>query len=194
MPASPRVLTSRTVVLIAVALVTASTASAQEPAAAAPAPAEAATAPLRLPAAFYDVVGVWDLGWGDAPGRGRPAARAAVATQRVVRGPNGQTVVRNVPAPIGPPATSRFMLAADSVLYRRGSDWAEFAVADITAIEEVRWPAASATGWVAVSYVKYNIEETVYFRQTNAMNQATLLATFRHALDVSRARDGTARE
>lgn len=156
--------------------------------------AEPAAVPLRLPAALYDVVGAWDLGWGDAPGRGRPTASAAVATQTVVRGPNGTTTVRNAPAPVGQAALSRFIVDADSILYRRGSDWAEIAIADVTEIAEVRRPESNTRGWVRVTYAVRNGEQSIYFRQANATSQATLVATLRRAVEVNRARAETARE
>jgi hypothetical protein len=141
---------------------------------------------LRLPAALYDVVGAWDLGWGDAPGRGRPGVTAAVATQTVVRGPNGSSVVRNPPAQVGQAALSKFIIGIDSVLYRRGSDWAEFAVDEITSIEETRRPENNRRGWVKVTWVARGIEQSIYFRQANASSQATLTATLRRAIELNR--------
>jgi uncharacterized protein YgiM (DUF1202 family) len=164
------------------------------PVAAAQESAPSDVAPLRLPAALYDVVGAWDLGWGDSPGRGRPAVTAAAVNRTVVRGPNGSVSMRNAPAPVGQAAMSQFVIAADSILYRRGADWAEIAVASVVRIEEVRWPEANQRGWVKVTYEVASGEESIFFRQSNATSQATLAATLRKAVEVNRASAGTARE
>jgi hypothetical protein len=150
------------------------------------APGERAAAPpLRLPAALYDVRGVWELGWGDAPGRGRPTVRAAAATETAVVGPN-RAARRAPPTPIGEQALSQFMIRVDSIVYRRGSDVAEIAVANITSIEEVRWPEKNQRSWIKVTWVARGIEQTMHFQQANASSQATLLATFRHAVELNR--------
>jgi len=165
------------------AVATPTTSTAQDAAAPAASAASVAPAtPLRLPAALYDVVGAWDLGWGDAPGRGRPAMSGAVtAATRISGGRSSAT-------PTGlTPAQSSFIISADSVLYRRGADWAEIAVADILSVNEVRWPDANQRGWVEVMYALRGGEGKIYFRQLNASSQATLAATFRRAIEVNRA-------
>ena len=160
-----------------------STSAAQDAAApSAPPQSAAAAAPLRLPAALYDVVGAWDLGWGDGPGRGRPGmSGAGSAASRISGG-------RSTTTPTGlTPAQSSFIISADSVLYRRGADWAEIAVADILTVTEVRWPEANQRGWVELTYAMRGGEGKIYFRQLNASSQATLAATFRRAVEVNRA-------
>jgi hypothetical protein len=174
------------VILLALSAPTSLVAQASSAPAASAAPS--ADAPLRLPAALYDVVGAWDLGWGDGPGRGRPAVTAAVATQTVVRGPNGAVTTRNAPAPVGQSALSRFMVDADSILYRRGSDWAEIALADVVSIDEVRYPESNVRSWVKVTYAVRGGEDWIYFRQANASSQARFAATLRRAVEVNRSR------
>jgi hypothetical protein len=163
-----------------------------------PAEPAVATAPeanaLRLPAPLYDVVGAWDLGWGDAPGRGRPGVSGSASIARA-NGGAANVGWRGAGAPVQTNTVpSQFMIREDSILYRRGSDRAAIAVAHILRIEEVRWPAANQRAWVKVVYEVVEGEESMFFRQANASSQATLLATIESAVKLNRARQEMVRE
>jgi hypothetical protein len=194
MPVVPRSLVGFATGLVVLAVCAPAPLAAQQPAGPAASSVPAAEAPLRLPAALYDVVGAWDLGWGDAPGPGRSSPTAAVVAQRVVRGPNGAVTMRNEPTPIGRAALSNFSVDVDSILYRRGSDRAEIAIADVIAIDEVRYPESNLRSWIRVTYATRGGHDWIYFRQVNASSQASFAATLRRAVEVNRSRTEADRE
>jgi hypothetical protein len=130
------------------------------------APTVGAQTPATLPAPFYDVEVHEQLGFADSePRRGF--------------GTGG--------GPFGP---SRFIISADSLLYRRGSQYAEISISAFVSVDEIRRPAANQNSWVKITYLVGDDERQLFVRRTGTRGQGQLLATLRLAME----RNAAARE
>ena len=93
----------------------------------------------------------------------------------------------------GPFGPSRFIVAADSLLYRRGAEYAEIPISSFVSVEEIRRPAANQNSWIKITYLVGDDERLLFVRRISAVSQEQLLATLRLAMERNAAREAEVR-
>jgi hypothetical protein len=138
-----------------------------------------------LPAAFYDVEVTEQLGFGAPriPSRGGVFIGVRSRTARTASQNSANTFAFGETR-----GAARFIIDADSLLFRDGPDYAEIAIRDFISVDEVHRPAANVAAWVRITYRARGETRELFVRRTGTERQDGLLAALRLAMAVNRER------
>lgn len=132
--------------------------------------------PTRLPAAFYDIELRGSMLDGGASRMGEGGINRPVAAPPRGNGIGGGIIVRENSG------VSRFIITADSLLFRNGPDVVEIAVSDFISVNEAHGARTPHIVWVHLRYRHANEERDLFVRRYSVREQGVLRESLEAAL------------
>ncbi len=137
----------------------------------------------RLPAAFYDIELRGSMLDGASSRMGAGGINRPVAAPPRGNGIGGGIIVRENSG------VSRFIITADSLLFRNGQDLLEIAASDFISVNEVHGSRTPHIAWVHLRYRHADEERDLYVRRYTVREQGALREAFEAALALRQAPD-----